>query len=144
MGGAWPDNHNFSSVTLTYVNNALKRKQQEELECCHDKALTVQVIKQLRPTKSYCLKQWPSRPAGEQFEKLQTLFEAFVLMSQYPEIKLHTYEWVQSLEQFRSLLLSLKEKEAKYYLITAGKTRVQWYRDVVNYKQDEMAYVELC
>ena len=66
-------------------------------------------------------------------------------MSQYPEIKLHTYEWVQSLEQFRSLLWSLKEKEPKYYeeltryLVTAGKTRVQWYRDVVNHKLDEMA-----
>lgn len=48
------------------------------------------------------------------------------------------------------MLFSLKEKEPKYYeeltryLVTAGKTCVRWYKDVVNRKMDEMAYVELC
>ena len=150
VGGILPDSHNFNSVTPTRVNNALKRKRQEQLETCRDSALSVEVIAQLRPPKSYCLKQWPSRPTGQQFEKLQPLFDAFVLMRQDPDLKLHAYEWVQTLEQFRALLLSLKEKDPKYYeeltryLVTAGKTRVRWYKDVLNRKMDEMAYLELC
>ena len=150
VGGVLPDKHNFSSVTPTRINNALKRKRQEGLENWRSRAISVEVIEQLRPPKSYCLKQWPSRPAGEQFEKLQPLFEAFVLMRQDPDLRLHKYDWVQTLEQFRALLFSLKEKEQKYYeeltryLVTAGKTCVRWYKDVVSRKMDEMAYVELC
>lgn len=150
VGGVLSDRHNFNTVTPTRVNNALKRKRQEDLESCRDAALSVEVINQLKPPKSYCLKQWPSRPAGEQFEKLQPLFEAFLLMRQDPDLKLHTYQWVQTLEQFRALLLSLKEKDSVYYeeltryLVTAGKTRVRWYKDVVNGKLDEVSYVQLC
>ena len=150
VGGILPDSHNFNSVTPTRVNNGLKRKRQEQLETCRDSALSVEVIAQLRPPKSYCLKQWPSRPTGQQFEKLQPLFDVFVLMRQDPNLKLHAYEWVQTLEQFRALLLSLKEKDPKYYeeltryLVTTGKTHVHWYKDVLKHKIDEMAYLELC
>ncbi|KAJ7360078.1 hypothetical protein OS493_018062 [Desmophyllum pertusum] len=100
VGGVLPDKHDFSSVTSTRINNALKRKRQEQLENWCGGAISVEVIEQLRPPKSYCLKQWPSRPAGEQFEKLQPLFEAFVLMRQDPDLCLHKYDWVQTLEQF--------------------------------------------
>lgn len=150
VGGVFPDSHNFNSVTPTRINNAFKRKRQEQLETLRDNAISLEVVEQLRPPKSYCLKQWPSRPAGEQFEKLQPLFEAFNLMRRDLDLKLHTYLWVQTLEQFKGLLFSLKEREPKYYeeltryLVTAGKTRVRWYKDLLNGKIDEITYVELC
>ncbi|KAJ7376268.1 hypothetical protein OS493_035629 [Desmophyllum pertusum] len=150
VGGVFPNSHNFNSVTPTRINNAFKRKRQEQLETLRDNAISLKVVEQLRPPKSYCLKQWPSRPAGEQFEKLQPLFEAFNLMRRDLDLKLHTYLWVQTLEQFKGLLFSLKEREPKYYeeltryLVTAGKTRVRWYKDVLNGKIDEITYVELC
>ena len=125
VGGILLDNSNFYSVTPRRVNNALKRKRQEEFDNCRDPASSVDVIDQLKHPKSYCLKLWPSRPAGEQFEKLQPLFKAFVLMRQDPDLKLHTYELT-------------------CYLVTAGKTRVCWYKDMMNRKIDEMAYMELC
>lgn len=53
------------------------------------------------------------------------MFEAFVLMRQDPDLKLHTYELT-------------------CYLVTARKTRVRWCKDMMNRKIDEMAYVELC
>lgn len=39
VGGVLPDNSNFFSVTPRCVNNALKRKRQEELDNCCDPAL---------------------------------------------------------------------------------------------------------
>lgn len=150
VGGVLPDNHNFNTVTPTRINNALKRKRQDELESIRDKVITQEVIEQLRPPKSYCLKQWPSLSSSQQFEKLNPLFEAFLLMRQDNELKLHSYAYVQNLEQFKGLLFTLKEKEPRYYeeltryLVTAGKTRLRWYKEFVNGEMDEMTYVELC
>jgi len=59
----------YTTVAPTRVNDALKEKRQEQLETCRDGAFSLEVIAQLRPPKSYCLKQWPSRPTGQQFEK---------------------------------------------------------------------------
>ena len=150
VGGVLPDNHNFNTVTPTRINNALKRKRQDELESIRDKVITQEVIEQLRPPKSYCLKQWPSLSSSQQFEKLNPLFEAFLLMRQDNELKLHSYAYVQNLEQFKGLLFTLKEKEPRYYeeltryLVTAGKTSLRWYKEFVNGEMDEMTYVELC
>lgn len=150
VGGVLLDNQNFNSVTPTRINNALKRKRLEELESLRDRVITQEVIDQLRPPKSYCLKQWPSLSSSQQFEKLNPLFEAFLLMRQDTELKLHTYAYVQNLEQFKGLLFTLKEKEPRYYeeltryLVTAGKTRLRWYKEFVNGEMDEMTYVELC
>ena len=80
VGWILPDSHYFNSITPTCINNALKRKRQEQLETCRDGALSVEVIAQFRSPNSYCMKEWSSRLTGQQLEKLQPLFEASVLM----------------------------------------------------------------
>ena len=69
----------------------------------------------LRPPKSYCLKQWPSMSATKQNSVLQPVFEAFLLMRQDTSLRIHTYNDVNPLEDFRFLVKNLMERDPKYY-----------------------------
>ena len=114
-------------MSPTRVNNALKRKRLEQLESARNTSIKNEVVNYLRPSKSYCLKQWPSKSSAEQGHILQPIFEAFQLMRKDPQLKLHKYTQVNTLFDFRALARSLMERDPKYYkefmryLCTAGK-----------------------
>lgn len=150
VAGGLTDNQNYCTVTPTRINNALKRKRLEQLESARNTSIKNEVVDFLRPPKSYCLKQWPSKSSAEQSHILQPIFEAFQLMRKDPQLKLHKYTQVNTLFDFRALARNLMEREPKYYeeftcyLCTVGNTRVGWYKDYQNKKIDEITYVDYC
>ena len=100
VAGVLPDNLNFSTITPTRINNALKRSREEMLKNERENSLKKNVVDFLRPPKSYCLKQWPSMSATKQNSVLQPVFESFLLMRQDTSLRIHTYSDVNSLEDF--------------------------------------------
>lgn len=72
--------------------------------------------------------------AMKQNSVLQPVFEAFLLMHQDASLRIHTYNDVNSLEEFRFLVKNLMERDPKYYdefmrfLCTTGKSRVGWLK----------------
>ena len=146
ISNEYEEGKSLDNVTSLRIRNALKRKRSDLLEDKRKKTLKECVVQNLKPAKSYCHAQWPCKSVDRQYKFLQDYWEAFFLMRQDKFLNLTPYNDVQTIEQFKQLLMSLNQKDRELYnlLLTFlrqwGIPRIKWYKSYLENKVDENAF----